>query len=63
MFTFMPVEKVGSALLLEEILEVTRDAFVEVYHVLAHHVVSLSGIDEIVGLGIGILAGTEESGV
>ena len=43
------------------VFEVARDALVEVDHVVPHHVVALSGIDEVVGLGAGIFAGAEES--
>ena len=35
----------------------------EVYHVVSHHVVTFAGINEIVGLGAGVNAGTEESEV
>ena len=42
------------------VFEVARDALVEVDHVAPHHVVALSGIDEVVGLGAGVFAGAEE---
>ena len=42
------------------VFEVARDALVEVDHVAPHHVVALSGIDEVVGLGAGVFAGAEK---
>ena len=44
----------------EVIVEVACDALMQMYHVLASHVVSLSGVYEVVGLRAGIGGGAEE---
>lgn len=49
-----------SVLLFKIVVEVACDALVQVYHVVAHHVVAVTGIDKVVGLGAGVLAGAEE---
>lgn len=52
--------KALSVLLFKIVVEVACDALVQVYHVVAHHVVTVAGIDKVVGLGAGVLAGAEE---
>lgn len=52
--------KALSVLLFKIVVEVACDALVQVYHVVAHHVVAVAGIDKVVGLGAGVLAGAEE---
>lgn len=49
-----------SVLLFKIVVEVACDALVQVYHVVAHHVVAVAGIDKVVGLGAGVLASAEE---
>ena len=52
--------KALSVLLFKIVVEVACDALVQVYHIVAHHVVAVAGIDKVVGLGAGVLAGAEE---
>lgn len=49
-----------SVLLFKIVVEVACDALVQVYHVVAHHVVAVAGIDKVVRLGAGVLASAEE---
>lgn len=42
------------------VVEIARDALVQMHHVLSHHVMSLTGIDEKVRLGSGILTSTQK---
>lgn len=48
------------SLLFKIVVEVACDALVQVHHVVTHHVVAVAGIDKVVGLGAGVLAGAEE---
>ena len=52
--------KALSVLLFKIVIEVACDALVQVHHVVTHHVVAVAGIDKVVGLGAGVLAGAEE---